>query len=48
MEDSAFGSLPTPRTPSSPVGANSVCKVLDQRRQLVVQLFEEHGLFPTG
>ena len=39
----------TPKTPSSPGAFSSLRKILDQRRQLVVQLFEEHGsLFPSG
>ncbi|BFZ13766.1 hypothetical protein BsWGS_16805 [Bradybaena similaris] len=37
----------TPKTPSSP-GAFSNRRILDQRRQLVMQLFEEHGLYPTS
>ncbi|KAH9504295.1 hypothetical protein Btru_064562 [Bulinus truncatus] len=37
----------TPKTPSSP-GAFSNRRILDQRRQLVMQLFEENGLYPTS
>ena len=37
----------TPHTPNSP-GNISLRKILDQRRHLVVQLFEEHGLYPSG
>ncbi|CAL1541743.1 unnamed protein product [Lymnaea stagnalis] len=37
----------TPKTPSSP-GAFSNRRILDQRRHLVMQLFDEHGLYPTS
>ncbi|XP_013066792.2 protein capicua homolog isoform X1 [Biomphalaria glabrata] len=37
----------TPKTPSSP-GAFSNRRILDQRRHLVMQLFEEYGLYPTS
>ncbi|XP_059163863.1 protein capicua homolog isoform X3 [Physella acuta] len=37
----------TPKTPSSP-GAFSNRRMLDQRRQLVMQLFQEHGLYPSS
>ncbi|KAK3107505.1 hypothetical protein FSP39_016100 [Pinctada imbricata] len=38
----------TPKTPSSPGQFSSLRRILDQRRQLVMQLFEEHGLFPSA
>lgn len=40
----------TPRTPGSPGTSylTSSRRVLDQRRQLVVQLFECHGFFPSS
>lgn len=37
----------TPKTPSSP-GAFSNRRILDHRRQLVMQLFQEHGLYPSS
>ncbi|XP_021963990.1 mucin-4 isoform X2 [Folsomia candida] len=53
----SFSSLRSPRTPKTPASLNRSLdcgmekghrKVLEQRRQLVVQLFEENGtLFPT-
>lgn len=46
--DDGFNSPRTPRTPSSP-GMSSHRRVLDQQRQLVIQLFEEQqNFFPTG
>ena len=53
---SSFSSLRSPRTPKTPASLNRCLdsgmekghrKVLEQRRQLVVQLFEENGLFPS-
>lgn len=42
-------SLPrTPKTPCSPGAGNSLRRVLDKRRQLVTELFEEHGWYPDG
>ncbi|KAL4229580.1 hypothetical protein ACF0H5_012618 [Mactra antiquata] len=38
----------TPKTPSSPGQFSSLRKILDQRRNLVMQLFEDHGLFPSA
>lgn len=38
----------TPKTPSSPGQFSSLRRILDQRRTLVMQLFEENGLFPSG
>ncbi|WAR06688.1 CIC-like protein, partial [Mya arenaria] len=38
----------TPKTPSSPSQFSSLRRILDQRRNLVMQLFEEHGLFPSA
>ena len=43
-----IGSPRTPKTPSSPGAYSSLRRILDQRRTLVMQLFEEHGLFPSG
>jgi hypothetical protein len=37
----------TPKTPNSPGNFSSLRKMLDQRRQLVMQ-FLENGLFPSG
>ena len=31
-----------------PRGQSSLRRTLDQRRALVMQLFEEHGFFPSG
>ena len=45
--DQEIGSPRTPKTPSSP-GGFSLRRILDQRRTLVMQLFEEKGLFPSG
>lgn len=47
--------LRSPRTPKTPMSARSTSdgaekghrKILEQRRQLVLQLFEEQGMFPT-
>lgn len=36
----------TPKTPCSP-GTFSTRRILDQRRQLVMQLFDEQGLYPS-
>lgn len=49
-DDFGEGSIPcSPRTPSSPAGQfSSLRRILDQRRQLVMQLFEQYGLFPSG
>ncbi|XP_046344637.2 protein capicua homolog isoform X3 [Haliotis rufescens] len=47
LEYEDLNSPRTPKTPSSP-GAFSNRRLLDQRRQLVMQLFEEQGLFPTA
>ena len=46
--DEASGSPRTPKTPGSPGAYSSLRKILDQRRTLVMQLFEEQGLFPSG
>ncbi|KAG8236141.1 hypothetical protein J437_LFUL001595 [Ladona fulva] len=53
--ETSSGSPRTPKTPgtSGPVGASGIVsekghrKVLEQRRQLVLQLFQEHGYFPS-
>lgn len=44
----------SPRTPQTPIqsarsdaGEKGHRKVLEQRRQLVLQLFNEHGMFPS-
>uniref|UniRef100_A0A8W8KR95 HMG box domain-containing protein n=1 Tax=Magallana gigas TaxID=29159 RepID=A0A8W8KR95_MAGGI len=49
-DDFGEGSIPcSPRTPSSPAGQfSSLRRILDQRRQLVMQLFEQYGLFPSA
>ena len=41
----AGGSPRTPRTPRD--GGSSLRRILDTRRHLVMQLFQEHGFFPT-
>ncbi|XP_052060621.1 protein capicua homolog isoform X1 [Mytilus californianus] len=46
--DGSLGSPRTPKTPSSPGQFSSLRRILDQRRQLVMQLFEEYGLFPSA
>lgn len=46
--DSDVNSPRTPKTPSSPVNYSTLRRVLDQRRQLVMMLFDEHGLFPSA
>jgi len=48
FEDGAIPSPRTPKTPGSPGMHSSLRRMLDQRRQLVMMLFEEHGLFPSG
>ena len=47
FEGSELTSPRTPRTPNSPGVYSSLRKILDQRRTLVMQLFEEHGLYPS-
>uniref|UniRef100_T1J6P3 HMG box domain-containing protein n=1 Tax=Strigamia maritima TaxID=126957 RepID=T1J6P3_STRMM len=48
------GDVNSPRTPKTPrdgekgSGYSSLRRTLDQRRQLVMQLFQENGLFPTA
>lgn len=43
----------SPRTPKTPSQRNNDMnekghrKILEQRRQLVMQLFQEHGMFPS-
>ena len=46
--ESDLASPRTPKTPSSPGAYSSLRRILDQRRTLVMQLFEENGLFPSG
>ncbi|XP_069118802.1 protein capicua homolog [Argopecten irradians] len=46
--ESGLSSPMTPRTPNSPGQFSSLRRILDQRRQLVMQLFQEHGLFPSA
>ena len=46
--ESDLASPHTPKTPSSPGAYSSLRRILDQRRTLVMQLFEENGLFPSG
>jgi hypothetical protein len=48
FDESVLGSPRTPKTPGSPGMHSSLRRMLDQRRQLVMMLFEEHGLFPSG
>lgn len=52
----ALVALRSPRTPKTPSANRNLGepgmekghrRILEQRRQLVVQLFEENGLFPT-
>lgn len=48
--ETAEKSPKTPKTPSqktSDAAEKGHRKVLEQRRQLVLQLFKEHGYFPT-
>ncbi|XP_055958697.1 protein capicua homolog isoform X1 [Patella vulgata] len=49
-KDFCEGDLNSPRTPKTPCspGTFSNRRILEQRRLLVMQLFEEYGLFPTG
>lgn len=54
-EDNSDRSPRTPKTPSQPRSAASTDasekghrKILEQRRQLVMQLFQEHGMFPSS
>lgn len=43
------GTAETPLTPRTPGDSTSLRKVLDQRRQLVMELFQEEGtFFPSG
>ena len=51
-EDNSDRSPRTPKTPSQRTAANDTNekghrKILEQRRQLVMQLFQEHGMFPS-
>lgn len=51
-EDCSDRSPRTPKTPSQRTVANDANekghrKILEQRRQLVMQLFQEHGMFPS-
>jgi len=54
LDDGTFGSPRVPRTPNSPGcssgrgSGTSLNKILDQRRHLVMQLFTEHGMFPSS
>ncbi|XP_076261582.1 putative transcription factor capicua isoform X1 [Rhynchophorus ferrugineus] len=51
MQEAEEGESPSPRTPRTP-GTKDPDKghrrTLEQRRQLVIQLFNEHSLFPTS
>lgn len=54
-EDNTDRSPRTPKTPSQQRSAASTDaaekghrKILEQRRQLVMQLFQEHGMFPSS
>ncbi|RZF39984.1 hypothetical protein LSTR_LSTR002387 [Laodelphax striatellus] len=50
-EGGGLGGLESPRTPKTPGGRDAAekghRKVLEQRRQLVMQLFQEQGFFPS-
>lgn len=51
-EDNSDRSPRTPKTPSQRTTQNDANekghrKILEQRRQLVMQLFQEHGMFPS-
>ncbi|OQR77015.1 hypothetical protein BIW11_07395, partial [Tropilaelaps mercedesae] len=48
--DTSGGDSPgiTPMTPKTPENPSSVRRVLEQRRQLVMQLFSEEGWFPSA
>lgn len=51
-EDNSDRSPRTPKTPSQRATANDTNekghrKILEQRRQLVMQLFKDHGMFPS-
>lgn len=51
-EDNSDRSPRTPKTPSQRTAPNDTNekghrKILEQRRQLVMQLFQEHGMFPS-
>lgn len=48
LSDVDIHSPMTPKTPSSPGQFSSLRRILDQRRTLVMQLFEENSLFPSG
>ncbi|KAE9551676.1 hypothetical protein FO519_005116 [Halicephalobus sp. NKZ332] len=49
-DESSINSPLTPRTPRTPIGSEKSMnrRLLDQRRQLIVQLLKEHGLYPSG
>jgi len=49
-DESSINSPLTPRTPRTPMGSEKSMnrRLLDQRRQLIVQLLKEHGLYPSG
>lgn len=54
--DCSDGEVNSPRSPHTPKTPregsekvhSSLRRILDQRRQLVMQLFQEHGYFPSG
>ena len=52
IDQSPGGSLRSPSTPSDTPrddkGFSNGRRILDQRRQLVMQMLQEHGMFPTG
>ncbi|CAG9759331.1 unnamed protein product [Ceutorhynchus assimilis] len=51
LQEADEGASPSPRTPRTPGTKDSDKghrKKLEQRRQLVMQLFQEHSLFPTA
>jgi hypothetical protein len=50
LEDSDEASIYSPNTPRTPMGSEKSLnrRLLDQRRQLIVQLLKDHGLYPSG
>jgi hypothetical protein len=50
LEDSDEASIYSPNTPRTPMGSEKSLnrRLLDQRRQLIVQLLKDHGLYPSA
>uniref|UniRef100_A0A914XXJ2 HMG box domain-containing protein n=1 Tax=Panagrolaimus superbus TaxID=310955 RepID=A0A914XXJ2_9BILA len=50
FEDSDEASIYSPNTPRTPMGSEKSLnrRLLDQRRQLIVQLLKDHGLYPSA